>query len=85
MKVILRDKVSVLPSFPRGGKNGGMSREAGLQEKQLTSLPGSDPRKVALTTLLIARTIARQGWIADRLVMRSAANVSQQVRRARTN
>jgi putative transposase len=57
----------------------------GLEEKTLRSLPGSDPRKVALATLLIDRTIARQGWIADRLSMSSAANVSQQVRRARKN
>ena len=30
------------------------------------------------------RTVACQSWIAERLAMRSAANVSQQVRRHRT-
>ena len=44
---------------------------------------GSDVRKVALTNLLLERTVARQSWIAEHLVMRSAANVSQQVRRYR--
>ena len=56
---------------------------AGLKKEKLGSIPGSDPRKVALAMLLIDRTIARQGWIADQLEMRSAANVSQQVIRGR--
>lgn len=56
---------------------------AGLDEKGLERLPGSDARKRALASLLLERTIARQSWIADRLRMRSAANVSQQVRRYR--
>jgi putative transposase len=55
----------------------------GLEQNALGRIPGSDARKVALADLLLKRTIARQGWIADRLVMRSAANVSQQVRRYR--
>jgi len=33
--------------------------------------------------LLVERTVARQSWIAERLAMRSTANVSQQVRRHR--
>jgi REP-associated tyrosine transposase len=44
-------------------------------------LPGSDVRKVALASLILERTLARQSWIADKLAMASAANVSQQVRR----
>jgi hypothetical protein len=40
-------------------------------------------RKTALASLLLERTVARQAWIAERLVMHSAANVSQQVRRHR--
>ncbi len=56
---------------------------AGLEEKALEDLPGSDVRKVALADLLTSRTVARQSWIAERLAMRSAANVSQQVRRHR--
>jgi len=56
---------------------------AGLEEETLEALPGSDTRKVALANLLIGRTVARQSWIAERLAMSSAANVSQQVRRYR--
>jgi len=57
---------------------------AGLSTRELDSLPGSDVRKVALANLLLERTVARQSWIADKLAMCSAANVSQQVRRYRT-
>jgi putative transposase len=56
---------------------------AGLEEDALGHLPGSDVRKTALASLLLERTVARQSWIAERLAMRSAANVSQQVRRHR--
>ena len=56
---------------------------ADLEENALSSLPGSDARKAALASLLLDRTVARQSWIAERLAMRSAANVSQQVRRHR--
>ncbi|CAN5767064.1 hypothetical protein BH20VER1_BH20VER1_07010 [soil metagenome] len=56
---------------------------AGLEESALAALPGSDVRKAALADLLLERTVARQSWIAERLSMRSAANVSQQVRRYR--
>jgi putative transposase len=54
--------------------------EGGLSARELESLPGSDVRKVALASLILERTVARQSWIADKLAMRSAANVSQQVR-----
>jgi hypothetical protein len=63
--------------------NGGLAA-AGLSTRELDSLPGSDVRKVALANLLLERTVARQSWIAAKLAMRSAANVSQQVRRYRT-
>lgn len=56
---------------------------AGLEEEAIARLPGSDARKGALASLLLERTVARQAWIAERLGMRSAANVSQQVRRHR--
>jgi putative transposase len=56
---------------------------AGLDNELLQRLPGSDIRKVALADLLLTCTVVRQGWIADQLAMRSAANVSQQVRRYR--
>lgn len=60
-------------------------RAAGLKGDALVDLPGSDVRKAALASLLLERTVARQSWIAERLAMRSAANVSQQVRRHRIN
>jgi hypothetical protein len=62
--------------------DGGMAA-VGLSAKELDSLPGSDVRKVALANLLLERTVARQSWIAEKLAMRGAANVSQQVRRYR--
>ncbi len=62
--------------------DGGLAA-AGLSAKELDSLPGSDVRKVALANLLLERTVARQSWIAEKLAMCSAANVSQQVRRYR--
>ena len=50
---------------------------AGLSARELDSLPGSDVRKGALASFILERTVARQSWIADKLAMRSAANVSQ--------
>jgi hypothetical protein len=57
---------------------------AELSTRELDSLPGSDVREVALANWLLEQAIASQSWIADKLAMRSAANVSQQVRRYRT-
>ena len=62
--------------------DGGLAA-AGLSARELDSLPGSDARKVALASLILERTVAGQCWIVDKLAMRSAANVSQQVRRYR--
>lgn len=56
---------------------------AELTEVEVAALPGSDVRKAGLANVLMERTVARQSWIAERLGMRSAANVSQQVRRYR--
>ncbi len=56
---------------------------AGLTAGELKRSAGSDPRKVALARLLWERTTVSQGWIAERLRMGSAANVSQQIRRSR--
>ena len=44
-------------------------------------MKGSDPRKLVLAELLWKRTTVSQEWIAEKLVMHSAANVSQQLRR----
>ena len=56
---------------------------AELDHRALGQSAGSEIRKVALADLLLRCTVARQSWIADRLAMSSAANVSQQVRRFR--
>ena len=54
---------------------------AGLAAKDLPGIKGSDPRKLSLAELLWKRTTVSQEWIAEKLSMRSAANVSQQLRR----
>ena len=54
-----------------------------MSARELDSLPDFDVRKVALASLILETMLARQSWIADKLAMRSAANVSQQVRRYR--
>lgn len=54
-------------------------RLAGLQEQELGSLPGSDPRKVALAALIWSRTTVDMKWISQRLKMRSAVNARQQI------
>jgi putative transposase len=56
-------------------------KAAGLAANDLAGLKGSDPRKLALAELLWKQTTVSQEWIAERLSMRSAANVSQQLRR----
>jgi hypothetical protein len=42
-------------------------------------LPGSDPRKVAIAGFIHQSMTTPQGWTAERLQMKSAANVSQQL------
>jgi hypothetical protein len=44
-------------------------------------MKGSAPQKLTLAELLWKRTTVSQEWIAQKLAMRSAANVSQQLRR----
>ncbi|MEY5011076.1 MAG: hypothetical protein RLZZ253_2215 [Verrucomicrobiota bacterium] len=56
-------------------------KTAGLDVKDLRALKGSDPRKLVLAELLWKRTTVSQEWLAEKLSMRSAANVSQQLRR----
>jgi hypothetical protein len=55
---------------------------AGLAREDLSRVRGSDPRKVSLAELLWSRTTVTQEWLAENLQMRSAANVSQLLRRA---
>lgn len=56
-------------------------KAAGLQATELRTLKGSDPRKLLLAELLWRRTTVSQEWLAEQLAMKSAANVSQQLRR----
>lgn len=53
---------------------------AGLKKRDLAKLKGSAPIKLALAELLWRQTSVSQGWIAEKLEMCSAANVSQQLR-----
>jgi hypothetical protein len=54
-----------------------------LTQKKAARLPGSDAPKVAIARMIWEGTTMSQGWVAERLRMGSAANVSQQFRRAR--
>lgn len=56
-------------------------RAAGMKPADLPRLKGSDPRKLMLADHLWRRTVVSQEWLAEKLAMRSAANVSQQLRR----
>ncbi len=56
-------------------------KAAGMKCRELAQVKGSDPRKVLLADLLWRRTVVSQEWLAEKLVMSSAANVSQQIRR----
>lgn len=54
----------------------------GLCAKELEQLPGADPRKVEIARQVWEETAVSQSWIAEKLKMKSAANVSQILRRA---
>ena len=54
-----------------------------LEVEDLETVSGSDVRKVVLAEFLASHTSAPQVWIASRLRMKSASNVSQQLRRIR--
>jgi hypothetical protein len=56
-------------------------KAGGLKQDDLIGLKGSDPRKLLLADLLWRRTVVSQEWLASKLEMKSAANVSQQLRR----
>jgi hypothetical protein len=58
---------------------------AGLDWRNLQRLSGSDARKVAIARAIWEQTVLPQTWLAERLRMRSAANVSQQLRRHRAH
>ena len=54
---------------------------AGLGGVELQRLKGSDSRKVEIARVIRQRTTVGMGWLSEQLAMRSAANVSQQIRR----
>ena len=55
----------------------------GLEKADLERLPGSDARKAGIAHAVWEQTTVSMVWIAERLRMRSAANVSQILRRER--
>lgn len=55
----------------------------GLDERGLAKTPKGDQRKVAIAWAICERTTVRQDWIAARLHLKSASNVSQRVRQYR--
>jgi REP element-mobilizing transposase RayT len=56
-------------------------RAAGLKAQDVHRLRGSDRRKVAIARAISEQTLVPQKWLAERLAMKSPANVSQQLRR----
>jgi len=56
-------------------------KAGGFKAADMARVKGSDPRKVLLADLLWRRTVVSQQWLAGKLAMSSAANVSQQLRR----
>lgn len=56
---------------------------AGLKKEELKRLRANDARKVELARLVWKRTTVSQEWIAQRLEMRHAANVSLSLHRVR--
>ena len=56
-------------------------KAGGLKAADMERVKGSDLRKVLLAYLLWRRTVVSQQWLAEKLAMSSAANVSQQLRR----
>jgi hypothetical protein len=56
-------------------------RVAKLDVVGAQALPGSDARKVEIAQIIWQATTVSQSWLAERLWMKSAANVSQLLRR----
>ena len=53
----------------------------GLSIEELKLLTGGDARKAAIAELLWKKTTVSRGWIAEKLSMKSAANVGAAIRR----
>ena len=58
-------------------------RVFGLDKELIAKLPGSDSRKVAIAKMIWSKTTVSQQWIAEQLGMKTAANVSQQIKRSK--
>ena len=58
-------------------------RVFGLDKELIAKLPGSDFRKVAIAKMIWSKTTVSQRWIAEQLGMKTAANVSQQIKRSK--
>ena len=56
---------------------------SGLSLEELKTFTGGDARKVAIAEQLWKRTTVSRGWIAEKLSMKSAANVGAAMRRLR--
>jgi len=56
--------------------------EAGFRKGELRNLPANDARKVMLAAVLWKKTTVGQAWIAGKLEMKNAANVSLSIHRA---
>ena len=59
-------------------------RSLRMTEEEMKAKPGSEPRKVALAAAVHAKTAVPRRWTATRLEMKSAMNVTQQIKRLRT-
>ena len=55
--------------------------QAGLRKADLASLPGSDPRKVAIAVRLREQTSVGLAWISEEPGMKSPTKASRQIRR----
>ncbi len=51
-------------------------RPGGQSVSDVASIKGSDPRDLALAALTLCQIVVSQDWIATRLGMKNAANVS---------
>lgn len=58
---------------------------AGLNDSELEKMPANEMRKVEIARIIWSRTTVSQAWIAGRLKMRHAANVSMSLHRRKGN
>ena len=52
-----------------------------MSDTDLPRLKGSEARKVAIARVIWQNTSVRMSWIAEKLEMKSASNISQRLRR----